>query len=118
VLTLHLQLNKETQGIVTAADLARMKKDSLLVNTSRGPIIEAGALVTALKAGRPGSAAIDVYEKEPVLDGNHPLLKLPNALCTPHLGYVERETYETLFGAAIDQILAFSAGKPINIVAA
>jgi D-3-phosphoglycerate dehydrogenase len=118
VLTLHLQLNKETQGIVTASDLARMKKDSLLVNTSRGPIIEAGALVAALKAGRPGAAAIDVYEKEPVLDGNHPLLKLPNALCTPHLGYVERETYETLFGAAIDQILAFSAGKPINIVAA
>jgi D-3-phosphoglycerate dehydrogenase / 2-oxoglutarate reductase len=102
VLTLHLQLNKETQGIV---------------NTSRAPIIEAGALVAALKADRPGAAAIDVYEKEPVLDGNHPLLKMPNALCTPHLGYVERETYETLFGAAIDQILAFAAGKPINIVA-
>lgn len=118
VVTLHLQLNKETQGIVTASDLARMKKDSLLVNTSRGPIIEAGALVAALKGGRPGAAAIDVYEKEPVLDGDHPLLKLPNALCTPHLGYVERETYETLFGAAIDQILAFAAGHPINMVAA
>jgi D-3-phosphoglycerate dehydrogenase len=118
VVTLHLQLNKETQGIVTASDLARMKTDSLLVNTSRGPIIAAGALVAALKAGRPGAAAVDVYEKEPVLDGNHPLLKLPNALCTPHLGYVERETYETLFGAAIDQILAFAAGNPINMVAA
>jgi D-3-phosphoglycerate dehydrogenase / 2-oxoglutarate reductase len=118
VLTLHLQLNKETQGIVTASDLARMKKDSLLVNTSRAPIIEAGALVAALKQGRPGAAAVDVYEKEPVLDGDHPLLTMPNALCTPHLGYVERETYETLFGAAIDQILAFAAGKPINIVAA
>jgi D-3-phosphoglycerate dehydrogenase / 2-oxoglutarate reductase len=118
VLTLHLQLNKETQGIVKASDLARMKKDSLLVNTSRAPIIEAGALVAALKLGRPGAAAVDVYEKEPVLDGDHPLLTMPNALCTPHLGYVERETYETLFGAAIDQILAFAAGNPINIVAA
>jgi D-3-phosphoglycerate dehydrogenase len=118
VLTLHLQLNKETQSIVKASDLARMKTDSLLVNTSRAPIIEAGALVAALKLGRPGAAAVDVYEKEPVLDGHHPLLTMPNALCTPHLGYVERETYETLFGAAIDQILAFAAGNPINIVAA
>jgi D-3-phosphoglycerate dehydrogenase / 2-oxoglutarate reductase len=117
VVTLHLQLNKETQGIVKASDLARMKKDSLLVNTSRAPIIEAGALVSALKAGRPGAAAVDVYEKEPVLDGQHPLLTMPNVLCTPHLGYVERETYEALFGAAIDQIKAFAAGNPINIVA-
>jgi D-3-phosphoglycerate dehydrogenase / 2-oxoglutarate reductase len=118
VLTLHLQLNKETQGIVKAFDLARMKKDSLLVNTSRAQIIEAGALVAALKQGRPGAAAVDVYEKEPVLDGHHPLLTMPNALCTPHLGYVERETYEILFDAAINQILAFAAGSPINIVAA
>src|ERR1700730_15379477 len=118
VLTLHLQLNKETQGIVKASDLALMKKDSLLVNTSRALIIEAGALVVALKQGRPGAVAVDVYEEEPVLDGHHPLLTMPNALCTPYLGYVERETYETLFGAAINQILAFAADNPINIVAA
>lgn len=116
IVTLHIQLNAQTRGIVTATDLARMKPDALIVNTSRAPLIEEHALVSALKNGRPGAAAVDVYEKEPVLDGNHPLLSLPNAVCTPHLGYVERDTYETLFGAAIEQILAYSQGKPINLV--
>lgn len=116
VISLHLPLNKETRGIVTGADLARMKPTALIVNTSRAPIIEAGALVAALKAGRPGRAAVDVYEEEPVLGGNHPLLALDNVICTPHLGYVEEATYEAYFGAAIDQILAYAAGKPINVL--
>jgi len=101
---------------VKAADLARMKPTALIVNTSRAPLIEAGALVAALKAGRPGFAAIDVYEDEPVTGGNHPLLKLDNAICTPHLGYVERGTYELYFGLAIDAILGFAAGKPVNVL--
>ena len=116
IVTLHIQLNAETRGIVKPSDLARMKPDALIVNTSRGPLIEDGALVAALKNGRPGMAAIDVYEKEPVLDGNHPLLKLPNVVCTPHLGYVEQDTYETLFSAAVDQILAYAEGKPKNVI--
>lgn len=116
VVSLHLPLNKETRGIVTAQDLARMKPTALIVNTSRAPIIAAGALVAALKQGRPGLAAVDVYEDEPVLGGNHPLLKLDNVTCTPHLGYVEQGTYESYFGTAIDQVLAFAAGKPINVL--
>lgn len=116
VVSLHIPLNKETQGIVTAADLARMKPTAILVNTSRAGIIDAGALAAAVKAGRPGRAAVDVYETEPVLNGDHPLLKLENVICTPHLGYVEKGTYETLYGAAADQILAFAAGKPVNVV--
>ena len=116
VVCLHLPLNKDTRGIVKAADLARMKPTALIVNTSRAPLIEAGALVAALKAGRPGFAAIDVYEDEPVTGGNHPLLKLDNAICTPHLGYVERGTYELYFGLAIDAILGFAAGKPVNVL--
>ena len=116
VLTLHLRLIKETRGVVGAADLARMKPDALLVNTSRAELIEPGALVAALKAGRPGMAAVDVYEEEPVLGGKHPLLDLPNALCTPHLGYVERDGYETAFASIFDQINAFAAGQPINVV--
>ncbi len=115
VISLHLPLNKETRGIVKRADLDRMKPSALIVNTSRAPIIEDGALVEALKAGRPGRAAVDVYEEEPVL-GNHPLLKLDNVVCTPHLGYVEEATYEAYYGAAVEQILAFAAGKPINVV--
>ncbi len=115
VISLHLPLNKETRGIVKRADLDRMKPSALIVNTSRAPIIEDGALVEALKAGRPGRAAVDVYEEEPVL-GNHPLLKLDNVICTPHLGYVEEATYEAYYGAAVEQILAFAAGKPINVV--
>ena len=116
VLCLHLPLNAETRGIVSAADLARMKPSALLVNTSRAGIIAEGALAAALKAGRPGSAAVDVYEDEPVLGGDHPLLKRDNALCTPHLGYVTRENYESYYATVIDQILGFAAGAPINVV--
>ncbi len=116
VVCLHIPLNKETRGIVTAQDLARMKPTALIVNTSRAPLIAEGALVEALKKGRPGLAAVDVYEDEPVLNGNHPLLKMDNVICTPHLGYVEQGTYESYFGTAIDQILAFAAGKPINVM--
>ena len=116
VISIHLPLNKETRGIVKGDDLARMKPTALIVNTSRAPIIAEGALVEALKRGRPGRAAVDVYEEEPVLGVNHPLLKLDNVICTPHLGYVEQATYESYFGTAIEQILAFAAGKPINVV--
>lgn len=116
VLTLHLRLNDATRGIVTAADLARMKPTALLVNTSRAGLIEPGALAHALKAGRPGLAAIDVYEEEPVLDARHPLLALENAVCTPHIGYVERDAYEAQFSGAFDQILAYVDGKPVNVV--
>jgi D-3-phosphoglycerate dehydrogenase len=116
VLTLHVPLNKDTRGMVTAEDLARMKTDALLVNTSRAAIIADGALLAALKQGRPGRAAVDVYDHEPVLGANNPLLKLDNVLCTPHLGYVEKGKYEVMFAAAIDQLLAFAAGRPINVV--
>jgi D-3-phosphoglycerate dehydrogenase len=116
VLTLHVRLIPSTRGLVTAADLARMKPTALLVNTSRAGLIEPGALAAALKAGRPGLAAIDVYEEEPVLNAGHPLLNLDNVVCTPHLGYVERGGYERIFSAAFDQILAFASGKPINVI--
>jgi len=115
VLSLHLRLNDETRGIVTAADLARMKPTALLVNTSRARLIARDALAQALARGRPGFAAVDVYEDEPVLGANHPLLSLPNALCTPHLGYVERESYERFFGSAFDNIVKFAAGGPANL---
>jgi len=116
VISLHLPLNKDTRGIVTAADLARMKPTALIVNTSRAPIIASGALVAALKQGRPGRAAVDVYEEEPVLNASHPLIGMDNVLCTPHLGYVEEATYESYYGAAIDHIVAYAAGKPINVL--
>ena len=116
VISLHIPLNQETRGIVTAADLARMKPTALIVNTSRAPIIAAGALADALKQGRPGFAAVDVYEEEPVTGGNHPLLKMPNAICTPHLGYVEKSTYESYYGTVIDSILGFASGKPVNVL--
>jgi D-3-phosphoglycerate dehydrogenase len=116
VISLHIALNGQTTGIVTAEDLARMKPDALLVNTSRAQIIQQGALLSALKNGRPGRAAVDVYEEEPVLGGANPLLKLDNVICTPHLGYVEKGTYEALYSAAIDQVLAFVEGSPINVV--
>jgi len=116
VITLHLRLIAETRGIVSAADLARMKPTALIVNTSRAGLIEAGALEKALQLGRPGMAAVDVFEEEPVLGANHPLLKLDNALCTPHIGYVERAGYERIFGSIFDQILAFAGGKPINVI--
>jgi D-3-phosphoglycerate dehydrogenase len=116
IVSLHMRLVDATRGIVTAADLARMKPTALLVNTSRAPLIEPGALVAALKAGRPGMAAVDVYEEEPVLDPQHPLLSLPNVVCTPHIGYVSREEFELQFADIFDQIVAFAAGKPVNVV--
>jgi len=116
ILSLHLPLNTETRGIVTRADLARMKPTALIVNTSRAGIIAADALVEALKAGRPGFAAVDVFEDEPVLGAAHPLLKMDNVVATPHLGYVERENYELYYGIVIDQILAYAGGDPINVL--
>ena len=116
VLTLHMRLVEATRGIVTAADLARMKPTALLVNTSRAPLIEPGALVSALRAGRPGKAAVDVYEQEPVRGGRHPLLAMDNVVCTPHLGYVTRDEYEIQFSDIFDQVVAFAAGGPINVV--
>jgi D-3-phosphoglycerate dehydrogenase len=116
IISLHLPSNNETRGIVSADDLARMKPTALLVNTSRAPIIAEGALVAALQQGRPGFAAVDVYEEEPVVGAKHPLLHMPNVLCTPHLGYAERGSYEALYTLAVDQLLAFAAGQPINVV--
>src|SRR6266704_5635604 len=116
VITLHMRLVDATRGIVTARDLARMKPTALIVNTSRAPLIESGALVEALKAGRPGKAAVDVYEEEPLRDTRHPLLNLDNVVCTPHLGYVTREDHEIAFAEIFDQINAYAAGKPINVV--
>jgi D-3-phosphoglycerate dehydrogenase len=116
VISLHMRLVKETQGIVTRNDLSCMKPTALLVNTSRAPLIEPGALVDALRAGRPGMAAIDVYEEEPLRDPNHPLLKMDNVVCTPHIGYVTREEYEIQFSDVFDQIIAYGAGTPINVV--
>lgn len=116
VISLHILTNKETRGIIKAQDLARMKPTSLLVNTSRAPIIEDGALVEALKNGRPGFAAVDVYEEEPVVGASHPLLKMKNALCTPHLGYSEKGAYEGIYKQAVDQLLAYAEGKPINVL--
>jgi D-3-phosphoglycerate dehydrogenase / 2-oxoglutarate reductase len=114
MLSIHLKLVNETRGIVTPADLAAMKASALIVNTSRAELIANGALVEALQAGCPGMAAVDVFEAEPVVD--HPLLHLDNALCTPHIGYVEKDSYELYFGSAFDQLLAFFAGNPINLV--
>jgi len=116
ILSLHMRLYDATRGIVTAADLARMKPTALLVNTSRAPLIERGALEAALAAGRPGMAAVDVYEEEPVRDTNHPLLRMDNVVCTPHIGYVTHEEYELQFSDIFDQILAYADGKPINVV--
>lgn len=116
VLSLHLRLTPETRGIVNGTDLALMKPDALLVNTSRAELIAPGALEAALRAGRPGLAAVDVYEEEPVLGANHPLLKLDNVICTPHLGYVEKDGYEIYFDQAFEQVLAFVAGQPIRVV--
>ncbi len=116
VLSLHMRLVKETRGIVTRDDLSSMKPGALLVNTSRAGLIEAGALVDALRAGRPGMAAIDVYEDEPLRDPGHPLLTMDNVVCTPHIGYVTRDEYEIQFSDIFDQITAYAAGTPINVV--
>jgi D-3-phosphoglycerate dehydrogenase len=115
VLSLHLRLADATRGIVTAADLARMKPDALLVNTSRAELVEAGALEAALHAGRPGMAALDVFTEEP-LPPDAPLLRIPTVLATPHLGYVEQDSYELYFRAAFENIVNFAAGKPTNIL--
>lgn len=116
VLSLQLRLVDATRGIVTAGDLALMKPDALLVNTSRAGLVEPGALVDALRAGRPGMAAVDVYDREPLTDPEDPLLALPNALCTPHIGYVTREEFELQFADVFEQIVAFDAGSPVNVV--
>jgi D-3-phosphoglycerate dehydrogenase len=115
VLSLHLRLTADTAAIVSASDLALMKPDALIVNTSRAGLIEAGALEQALRSGRPGRAAIDVYEHEPA-GADTPILALSNALCTPHLGYVERDAYEFGFGKVFDQVLAYAAGRPEHLV--
>jgi D-3-phosphoglycerate dehydrogenase len=116
IISLHLPGNKATRGLITGADLARMKPTALLVNTSRAPIIEPGALAAALAKGRPGFAAVDVYEDEPVTGANHPLLSMKNALCTPHLGYAERSSYESMYATAVEQLLAFAEGKPTDVL--
>ena len=116
VISLHMRLVDATRGIVTAADLARMKPDALIVNTSRAGLIAPGALAAALKAGRPGMAAVDVFEEEPVRDTRHPLLAMDNVVCTPHIGYVSRDEYEIQFSDIFDQIVAYAAGAPVNIV--
>jgi D-3-phosphoglycerate dehydrogenase len=111
-----MRLVDATRGIVTDADLARMKPSALFVNTSRAGLVEPGALVRALEAGRPGMAAVDVFEQEPVLDGAHPLLSMPSVVCTPHIGYVTRDEYEIQFTDIFDQIVAYAAGAPTNVV--
>ncbi len=116
VLSLHLRLYDATRGIVRGEDLAAMKPTALLVNTSRARLIEPGALVAALRAGRPGMAAVDVYEEEPLRDTAHPLLNMDNVICTPHIGYVTRDEYEIQFSDIFDQIVAYGAGAPINVV--
>ena len=116
ILSLHVPLNTDTRAIVTGEDLARMKPTALIVNTSRAGVIAEGALIDALKAGRPGFAAVDVFEDEPVIGAAHPLLKMDNVIATPHLGYVERENYELYYGLVVDQILAYAGGRPVNVL--
>ena len=116
VLSLHMRLVQATRGIVSYDDLKRMRPSALIVNTSRAPLIAPGALVAALEEGRPGMAAVDVFEDEPVRDPNHPLLRLPNVIATPHIGYVTADEYELQFADVFDQIVAFANGAPINVV--
>jgi D-3-phosphoglycerate dehydrogenase len=116
VLSLHMRLIDATRGIVTGQDLARMKPTALLVNTSRAGLIEPGALLAALKAGRPAMAAVDVYEEEPVFNVDYPLFAMDNVVCTPHIGYVTRDEYEIQFSDIFEQIVAYAAGTPINVV--
>jgi D-3-phosphoglycerate dehydrogenase / 2-oxoglutarate reductase len=115
VLSLHLRLNADTRGIVTQEDLSRMKTTAVFVNTSRAELIEPDALIAALNRGRPGLAAIDVFENEPILQG-HALLRLENCICTPHIGYVEQDSYELYFGAAFDNVVNFISGAPTHVV--
>ncbi|HEY7317966.1 MAG TPA: D-2-hydroxyacid dehydrogenase family protein [Candidatus Binatia bacterium] len=116
IVSLHLPLNKETRGIITREDLAGMKPIALLVNPSRAGLIAKDALVDALKAGRPGMAAVDVYEEEPVIGADHPLLQMDNVTCTPHLGYVTRESYEQYYAVVVDDILSYAEGKPNHVL--
>ena len=116
VVSLHVRLIDATRGMMTAADLARMKPTALLVNTSRAGLIAPGALEAALRAGRPAMAAVDVFEDEPVLGARHPLLAMDNVVCTPHLGYVERDGLQEMFSTIFDQMFAYAGGKPINVV--
>lgn len=116
VISLQIRLSPSSRGIVKREDLARMKPSALIVNTSRAELIEPGALVQALQAGRPGYAAVDTFEEEPILGADHPLLSLPNALCTPHLGFVEKDNYEAYYGTAFRNIVAFAEGKPQGLV--
>jgi len=116
VLTLHMRLVDATRGIVRAADLAAMKPTAIFINTSRAQLVEAGALVAALRAGRPGFAAVDVFEEEPLRDPTHPLLTMDNVICTPHIGYVTRDEYDLQFSDVFDQIVAYAAGAPINVI--
>lgn len=115
VLSLHLRLNEATQGIVTGEDLGRMKPTALFVNTSRAELLEPNALISALNRGRPGMAAVDVFESEPILQGSA-LLRLENCICTPHIGYVEKDSYELYFGVAFDNVVNYIKGTPTNIV--
>jgi len=116
VLSLHVRLVDATRGSVTADDLARMKPTSLFVNTSRAGLVVSGALLNALRAGRPATAALDVYEDEPLVDPGHPLLTMDNVICTPHIGYVSRDEWELQFTAVFDQVNAFAAGSSINVI--
>lgn len=116
IVCLQLRLNDQTRGIVKASDLAMMKPTSLLVNASRAELIEEGALEKALQLGKPGYGAVDTYESEPILGADHPLLHLSNCLCTPHIGFVEQDNYEAYFGIAFDNINAYAAGSPQNVV--
>jgi D-3-phosphoglycerate dehydrogenase len=115
ILSLHVRLRPETRGIVGPGDLARMKPTALIVNTARAEIIAPGALLDALRKGRPGYAAVDVYEQEPVMNGNHPFLKMDNVLCLPHLGWAEWDNFELYFREAFEQIVAFEQGKPLRL---
>jgi D-3-phosphoglycerate dehydrogenase len=115
VLSLHVRLRPETRGIVGPEDLTRMKPTALIVNTARAELIKPGALEEALRKGRPGYAAVDVYEKEPVTGGNHPLLKMPNALCVPHLGWAEWDNFELYFRECFEQIVAYEKGEPLRL---
>jgi D-3-phosphoglycerate dehydrogenase / 2-oxoglutarate reductase len=115
VLSLHVRLTPHTRGIVGADDLVGMKPTALLVNTARAEIIAPGALLEALRKGRPGYAAVDVYEQEPIVDGNHPFLAMPNVLCTPHLGWAEWDNFELYFREAFEQIVAYERGLPLRL---
>jgi len=116
IVSLHMRLVDATRGIVTANDLGRMKPTALIVNTSRAQLIAKEALVDALRSGRPGMAAVDVYEQEPLRDTSNPLLQMDNVVCTPHIGYVTREEYEIQFRDIFEQIVAYARATPINVV--